>query len=104
MLTNLYSFLSTLVQYYHVYYFSSSSGPILPKGWTTCSNASDILTIQKLSYKPDPPIRSKPLSVTFIGKLNKPVTGGTVSFTVRLGNEFVSHSFCLLFVLFIISV
>jgi len=87
MLISLYSFFSTIIQYFWSGHISSpSSPPILPEGWKVCNNPSDTMTIKKLSYNPDPPIRSKPLSIDFVGNLSKSITGGRVSFVVKLGN------------------
>lgn len=59
--------------------------PEMPKGWSNCGSSDDLFALRSFTLSPDPPRRSRMLSVRVAGDLATALTGGTLNYTVTFG-------------------
>lgn len=70
---------------YDKFFSQSLQAPPMPKGWTSCGEASDQFQIKGIFLTPDPPKRARTMSVRVMGTLKEALVGGRVNYTVHFG-------------------
>lgn len=57
----------------------------MPKGWSSCGQASDQFIVKGVFLTPDPPKRAQFMSVRVVGTLKEALAGGRFNYTVHFG-------------------
>lgn len=53
--------------------------------WTNSGTSSDSFSVSSVNYTPDPPVKGQDFTVTLTGTLAAPITGGTITTTLKYG-------------------